>query len=198
MTDAADAELLARQDRLQREACELADDLRLDQVLARAGRVMRVGSVVTGLMVWRDLDVVLDAPGLSAAAAFEAMLPLLARSRTARYADDAEDARHYFVLRLLSRTGSEWKLDVSFFVAGVPHGVAAFQADVRDRLTPETRLVVLRLKDAWLRNPSYPEVVGGFEICDAVLNHGVRTLSELDTYLRARGLPVASSRLGER
>jgi hypothetical protein len=30
--------------------------------------------------------------------------------------------------------------------------------------------------------------VGGFEICDAVLNSGVLTLDQLDAYLRERAL----------
>jgi len=57
------------------------------------------------------------------------------------------------------------------------------------RLDQELRLTILRLKDHWHREPSYPETVGGFEIYDAVLNHGVRTLEELDHYLSERALP---------
>ena len=41
--------------------------------MERAGRAVAVGSFVTGLMVWRDLDFVVDASGLTTGAAFEVM-----------------------------------------------------------------------------------------------------------------------------
>ena len=177
-------ELLARQGDLQREAVELTRELGLEEVLGKAGRVVAVGSSVTGLMVWRDLDFVVDAPGLSIGAAFQAMLPLLARCRAARYENDLGGRRHYFVLRIPWRGERVWKLDVSFFVDGAPTAVERFQQEVLTRLTDEARLAILELKEARHRDPAYPEVYGGYEICDAVLNHGVRTLTELDAYLR--------------
>ena len=50
------ARLLERQDALQAEADRLADRLDLSAMLSRAGRFERLGSSVSGLMVWRDLD----------------------------------------------------------------------------------------------------------------------------------------------
>lgn len=149
-----------------------------------------LGSAQTGLMVWRDYDVVVDAPGLGGGAAFETMRPLLGRSRAARCEADAELRRHYFVLRLPSAAGREWKLDVSFFVAGLPPGVETAPRDLCRRLSPENRLAILRFKDAWHRHPAYPEVVGAVHIYDAVLEHGIDTLAALDEYLAERGLPT--------
>lgn len=68
--------------------------------------------------------------------------------------------------------------------------VEEFQAELPARLTPESRLTILRLKDVWHRLPPYPEVVSAWDIYDAVLNHEVRTLDELDAFLAARGLPT--------
>ena len=48
-----------------------------------------------------------------------------------------------------------------------------------------TRLAILRIKDAWHKRPDYPEVVGGFEVYEAVLEHGVRTAEEFEGYLGA-------------
>ncbi len=185
--------LLARQTVLQQEAAEFARDLRLEETLAGAGRAYPLGSSVTGLMVWRDLDYGVDAIGLTREVALATMVPLLARSRSALYEDDATLDRHYFVARVPAGGGREWKLDVSFFRAGVPPGLLEFQAELPARLTDETRLAILRLKDSWHREPTYPEPVGAYEIYDAVLDHGVRTLPELDGYLRARGLPTRSA-----
>ena len=165
-------------------------DLRVEQTLGRVGRVVAVGSFVTGLMVWRDLDFVVDASGLTTGAAFEVMSPLLARSRAAHYENDTELGRHYFVLRIPWRDDQEWKLDVSLFLAGIPPDLEASQDELRERLTDVTRATILTLKDAWCAEAVYPEVVGGFEIYDAVLNSGVLDLDQLDAYLRERGLPT--------
>lgn len=188
-----DDSLLARQTALQHEAVEFGRELGLEEMLARVGRAYPLGSSVTGLMVWRDLDYGVDAIGLTRDVAFATMLPLLARSRTALYEDDSTLDRHYFVVRIAAGGGSEWKLDVSFFRAGIPAGVLEFQHSLPARLTDQTRLAILRLKDSWHREATYPEPVGAYEIYEAVLDHGVRTLPELDGYLRARGLPTRSA-----
>ena len=58
------AELLARQDALQAEAAEVIAALDLPALLTRAGRAEQIGSSVSGLMVWRDLDFNIVAPAL--------------------------------------------------------------------------------------------------------------------------------------
>jgi hypothetical protein len=188
----AAADLVDRQRALQREAAGVLRGLRVEETLGVMGRTVPVGSFVTGLMVWRDLDFVVDAAGLTTGRAFQAMYPLLARSRAARYENDMELRRHYFVLRIPWRDASEWKLDVSLFLGGIPPDLEQFQDGLRERLTDESRLTILTLKDAWHREAAYPDVVGGFEICDAVLWKGVRSLDQLDEYLSERGLPTRS------
>jgi hypothetical protein len=183
-------DLLARQHALQREAVDVLHEWRVEETLAVAGPTLVVGSFATGLMVWRDVDVVVDARGLATVGAFDVMRTLLGRSRAARYERDDELDRHYFVLRIPWQEDTEWKLDVSLFLAGIPPDVEAFRDELLARLTDETRLTILALKDAWYENPAYPEVVGGFEIAHAVLNHDVGSLAELDAYLVARGLPA--------
>lgn len=142
-------------------------------------------------MVWRDLDYGVDAPGLDVGAAFETMLPLLATNATTevsyRNETDAQprERRFYFVAHL-----EGWKLDVSMWTDGLPPGVEEWTQSLPSRLSAETRLAILRLKDAWHRLPAYPYTVGGYEICMAVLEDGVRTLDELDAYLAQRGLPT--------
>jgi hypothetical protein len=189
MPTPADVELLARARALQDEAETYVREARLVEVLCRAGRVLPLGSAVTGLMVWRDLDFGVDAPALTRDGAWETMRPLLRRCSALHYAHDREDQRHYFVMEM-----DAWKVDVSMWFAGLPPGVEEFQAELPERLTQESRLAVLRLKDAWHGLPDYPEVVGGWEIYDAVLNHGVRTLEELDDFLAGRGLPTRRGR----
>jgi len=180
-----DDALLVRQSDLQREAATVIRDLRLIEVLGHAGRVFQLGSAVTGLMVWRDVDFGVDAAGLTADAAWQTMRPVLRRCSSLHYANDEEERRHHFVMRI-----ERWKVDVSLWFGGVPPAVEAFQAELPARLTRESRLTILRLKEVWHRLPHYPEIVSAWEIYDAVLNHEVRTLDALDTFLAGNGLPT--------
>lgn len=176
------AELLARAETLHAEAQAFLVANQVERRLARAGRVLLVGSYVTGLMVWRDLDVCVDAADLDRPLAWELVRPFLAGADRVRYEhhDEPDDRRHYFVLGL-----DGWKLDISFFTSGIPPEVEGFQDDLQRRLDHETRLAILRLKELWHRRPEYPETVGGFEICQAVLD-GARTSEELEAHLGRR------------
>ena len=184
---------------MRAEAAEFIRARDLVSALSRAGRVIPLGSAFTGLMVWRDIDFGVDATGISAREAWSKMWPLLADERclalhyeNERGLPDSE-ARHYFVARIEAATGARWKLDVSLWTEGVPADVEPFQARLEAGLPDELRLAILRLKDVWHREPTYPEVVGGFEIYDAVLEHGARTLDDVDAYLQERGLPTLRS-----
>jgi hypothetical protein len=175
-----DAELLARQERLQAEARDFLELHRVEPSLARADRVVLIGSYVTGLMVWRDLDVCVDARGLTRERAWELVWPLIRSAENVRYEHwhESDGRRHYFVLRL-----DDWKLDLSLFTDGMPPDVEAFQEDLCSRLDDEMRLVILRLKEAWHTRPEYPYTIGGFEIYSAVLD-GVRTEEEFERHVR--------------
>lgn len=184
--------LIERQAALQQEAAAFLLDLGVERALSGMGRMLGVGSAFTGLMVWRDVDFVVDGGELTTEAAFDHMLPLLKRCRAVRYEYQLEPHRHYFVMHLPWRE-HEWKLDVSIFLGGMPAGVEAFQRELLERLDDPTRLLLLELKDAWYRLEPYPEIVGGYEIYDAVLHHGVGTLDDLDRYLAERGLPTRAA-----
>ena len=66
------------------------------------------------------------------------------------------------------------------------------QGVVYGTVTDETRLSILWIKDVWHRLPTYPYEVGGYDVYEAVLRHGVRTPEQFDAYLRERGLPGRS------
>ena len=87
--------------------------------------------------------------------------------------------------------GDEWKIDVSLWSPESPPGPLAHAEELQRRLTDETRLAILWIKDAWHRSPSYPDRVGGTDVYEAVLEHGVRTPEQFGRYLLRRGLPEA-------
>lgn len=79
----------------------------------------------------------------------------------------------------MAADGEPWKVDVSLWRLGDAPRELYFDPDTLcRRLTAETRGAILWIKDIWHRRPCYPDVVGGVDIYDAVLNHGVRAPAE--------------------
>lgn len=197
------ARLLRRQDDLQDEARDVVRELDLNARLTQAGTVAEHGSVVSGLMVWRDLDFGVTSPGLDQPRAYEIMLPLLTHPRTTmvRYTNETgsrsfsglpRDERLFFMVYFEHSTDVIWKLDIAFWLYPEPRGERDHHAGILARLTPETRLAILWLKDLWHSSPMYPVAVGSVDIYDAVLNHGIRTPRSFDSYLGERGKPTLS------
>lgn len=193
-------QLVRRQDALQDEASRVIAELDLISLLARAGRAEQVGSVVSGLMVWRDIDVGAVSPGLSVNGAWEVMRPIIARPEVTRVSYTNEsghlntsgrpyDDRHYFVIHYETAAHDDWKIDITFWLTDGPREQRARALELT-RLPRETRLSILWIKDVWHKLPTYPYQVGGTDIYDAVLEHGVRTPDEFDAYLRQRGMPT--------
>ncbi len=204
------AALLRQQVSLQAEASRVIAELDLPSALASAGLPCLWGSYVTGLMAWRDLDVNVVAPGLDALAAFDVMLPLLTRSHvtealyknlvggsgeTALAADDRYfymlkywlDARDQPDVALDVPAGERlWKVDISFWIADPPREESLPPAAITSRLTEETRLAILWIKDTWRRLPEYRTSVYSVDIYQAVFDHGVRSPAEFAAYLAAR------------
>jgi hypothetical protein len=193
-------QLLRRQDALQAEGSRVIAELDLMSLLARAGRAEQIGSLVSGLMVWRDIDVCTVSAGLSVNGAWEVMRPIIARPEITRVSYTNEsghlntsgrpyDDRHYFVIHYETAAHDDWKIDITFWLTDGPREQRA-RALALTRLPRETRICILWLKDVWHRLPTYPYDVGGTDIYDAVLEHGVRTPDEFDAYLRLRGMPA--------
>ena len=113
------------------------------------------------------------------------------RDRAARSPGLRGYGRYYSVARHETKAGDEWKIDVSLWSPQAPPGPSAHAEELRRRLTPETRLAVLWIKDVWHRLPSYPERVSGMDVYEAVLEQGVRTPEQFGGYLRRRGLPAS-------
>ena len=63
MSPASDEDLLARQTALQEEARQVLAELDLAALVADIGPLLLAGSFVSGLMCWRELDVMVLADG---------------------------------------------------------------------------------------------------------------------------------------
>lgn len=188
---ADDDELLLRQDALQSEADAVLTDLGLVPLLEPIGEVVRVGSSVLGLMVSRDIDLHVYCESMDTVRAFEALRPLAAHPRvqrlrlsdwTGRFRIPELPEGYSWGLRYYTDTGDEWKVDVWFFAGQDPNPALEYDETVRRRLTRETMLAILRIKDAYREHPAYR----GVDVYDAVLDRSVRTPDEFGWDLTER------------
>lgn len=159
--------------------------------------VLITGSFVSGLMVWRDLDVMLlGGPQLSPTEVLTAISGLVALPGLVgfRYADErgqrsptgeSRDERYHVPMTYVRPSGI-WRLDLTFWLHDPHENVAAWHEVLRDSLTFQERVDILGIKDVWHRRPEYPEAVSGFEIYTAVLDHGVHTLQQFEIWLAAK------------
>ncbi|GGO36021.1 hypothetical protein [Deinococcus humi] len=197
LDDHAAATLLTRQAALQGEAERVVRELKLPERLGELGTFEQIGSSVSGLMVWPDVDVMVRADHPSAQHIMTAMAPVMATRgiREVLYRDETgerspsgkpSDERHYFVLRYAAVNGRVWKIDVTVWCSAAlrPHRA---QAEHLARALSETqRLAVLWIKGEWCERPEYPEEVGGMDVYEAVLHHHVRTPEDFERFLIQR------------
>ena len=197
----SDAELAARQAALQAEARELLAAPDLAALLADIGPPLFAGSFVSGLMCWREVDVmVLVGPdfspqdvmrlagrivGLSGVTGLEYRDERGPRCVTGQVRDE-----RYHVPVTVERAGHVWQVDLTLWLHDPHLNVTQWHEELRQRITSEQRRAVLRIKDEWHRRPEYPGDVGGLEVYTAVLEDGVRTPGQFAAWLEQRARAV--------
>jgi hypothetical protein len=201
MSDEAASELLRRQDALQEEAATVLADLDLINLLSHYGQVTPVGSAATGLLVQPDIDICVLIDTWSADAAFLAVRPLASHLRVQKlhfwneagaFTPEGLAEGYYWGVHYVAHAGQPWKLDIWFWRCGAPAPDVEYAEMVRRRLTPETRLAILGIKDV-ARTPGAfgPKPVRSIDVYAAVLDHGVRTPAAFAAYLASKGRPGA-------
>lgn len=197
MSPAPDDELDRRQSALQAEANDLLAELR--PVLAAAGvdSLIPTGSFVSGLMSWREIDVmVLGGPEFSPLDVLGLLRHVVRLPGTVEfhYVDErgdrgptgqTRDERFHLAITVERPTGP-WRIDLSVWLYDDHANVTAWHENLRDTISPEQRRAVLRIKDVWHRRPDYPDDVGGLDIYTAVLDAGVRTPAQFGRWLHVR------------
>ena len=184
---------------MRAEAAELLNELERSGIFNEIGPLEVTGSYISHLMCWRELDVMLlvgpdfgprdvlrlisGIMGLPGVIGFDYRDERGDRSPTGL----AKEER-YHVPFLLDRAAGVWCLDLTLWLHDLHENVIAWHKALRDSITDEQRVAVLRIKDVWFRRPSYPDRIGGAEIYTAVIDDGVRTLEEFRNWLADRGL----------
>jgi hypothetical protein len=188
-----DEAVLARQEVLQTEAAAVLADLDVLALAGAVGRPVRVGGSALGLMVARDIDITTLCPRLEPAMVFDAMRPLVVhpRIRGLSFRKDTgrwhTDPRYpdglYWRVEYATDAGVAWNLDLWFIHESATQFDLEHMKALPHRLTRESRVAILRIKEAVADAPPR-ERVRSYEVYEAVLDHGVRTAEE---FRRHRG-----------
>ncbi|MFC5261369.1 hypothetical protein ACFPJ1_04535 [Kribbella qitaiheensis] len=178
-------DLLARAEALQAEGLHVLEDLDLETAFPTFGPPQLVGSVLSGLITYRDLDVTFTAPAATASEVLHGLATIATRPGllTADFRDERADRRptpaitderFYAVL-----THHTWKIDLTFWLHDIPRPHVAEATSLRAAPTDQKQ-AILHLKHT---HPDYPHKLTGTDIYTAVLNHGVCTVDDLTEYL---------------
>ncbi len=193
MAEHPDDALVLRADELRQQADHVLENSGICTVLSEIGRVEIVGSYSLGLMVRPDIDVIVTCESPERAAAVKA---------TKRILDDGYFQSVVFIdhstfrRRLdagMDAKGFYWHLDVPELDFGVQWKVDVWYIDpkqnwfldrtntFRDLLAvdPTARPALLRLKTHFLKGKGYSDGLKGGIICEAVLEHGLRTPEDI-------------------
>jgi hypothetical protein len=197
MSAVTDEDLLARQAALQEQGRELLARLNLDALVADVGPWLVTGSFVSGLMSWREIDVMVlagrdfpprDVMGLMARVVTRPGVTGLEyrdERGTRCVTDQVRDERYHVTLTV--EDPDRWRIDLTLWLHDLHRNVTRWHEELRERITAEERLAVLRIKDHWHRQPAYPDRVGGLDIYTAVMDDGIRTLAEFAAWLDQLG-----------
>jgi len=190
------SEILLRQQRaLQDEAAAVMAELDLSRRLATFGPAYVTGSFVSGLMTWRELDIMfLGGPELSPTDVLTGLTRLVVVPGIVgfEYVDERgnrsptgqpRDERFHVAVTYLPSGDHPWRLDLTFWLHDAHENLAVWHQNLRHSLTADQREAILWIKDAWCRRVEYPDSISGLDIYQAVLEHDVRTPAEFQRWL---------------
>ena len=189
-----DIDVIRADEKLRAEADDLLDRRGLRRLLEEYATISIVGSYALKLMVWRDLDVAMHAPGVAVADFFDLgkrVTDLLASWKMFftdnRNRESASDpVGLYWGIRLGDISRGAWKIDLWALESEEFHARLRECDSLNRRLNSENRLTILRLKSQLWRHPQYRSSVTSHDIYDAVLDHEVASLDEFWEYMRCK------------
>ena len=186
-------DLLGRAARTRQQAQAILDDLGLLEKWRRFGRPVLVGAVSFDLAVAPDIDMEVYCPELRVEHGFQILTECATNPRViaAQFLNalSSPDKALYWQLRYRTDDGTEWKIDMWSAPQDydLPRG-EDFVQPMKKSLTDETRQAILALKEARAagRLPTFLSV----DLYRAVLDGGVRTVSEMQQWLQSNQVGV--------
>ncbi len=183
---------------LKQEADALLYGSGIDRIVRAFGEVFYTESYFLDLMAWRDIDVHLvlepDACDLDR---FWEMGRQLAQLEGVHRSNFLNTRRHprkdlppgfYWGVKLDTKQGAEWKIDIWATEAPAMQRNRAGMERIANALTEDTRRSILEIKHALMLPEGRTPIMSGVHIYEAVLFNGLRDLESIRGYLREQGV----------
>lgn len=173
---------------LKKEADLLIEQCSLAELLAPYLGWFIGGSYSYDLMCWRDLDIYALDPPHDLKQCFEVGFELTRRlaAKKSFFTNNVggEPNGLYWGIRLGDARQGAWKVDVWFLDQEGYQRHAVYSADMRDKLTGDDRAAILTIKEYYWRQASYRDTVTSDMIYRAVLENGVRSISDFEGHIK--------------
>jgi hypothetical protein len=188
-----DEELLKRQMQLQQEGQQVLTELGLLDILIKIGTPEIVGSLATGLMTWRDIDIEVQKTPVESE--MWEIANFLFSNRNVRSVNVA-DYRYrldtpffpkglYLGVKYQKEEGKQWKIDI-WLMEPRPVGKESTHLWLMERvrhMSEAERLTILKLKDAIADHPKYRREIFSMDIYKAVFEASVQDLEGFRQFL---------------
>lgn len=186
--------LISTAEKLQKEAVRILKEIGLMEILAKFSSPKIVGSVASGLLVTKDIDIHAYIQNYDIKKVVN-LLPKLATLPTIQkiqfnnyrelrrdYLKNRIDFPHaYYVgLRTIQPSG-EWKIDIWF---AKKEDIEEFDDPRLGSLTDEQKGTILSLKQKWSAQSGYKDGVTGLDFYRAVLDFNVKNEDDFKLYLQ--------------
>ena len=187
--------LFEKQKSIQEMAFKVVKELNLEKILGKYGEFVLVGSVVYGLMTWRDVDMDLRLPDIPTDKQYfelvSSIFPLLGIKKLTlvddRKMEDKDRPRSmYLGIKYEDNDKNIWKIDIR--ILSKEDVTTDVIADlISSKATNENKETILRIKSQVHDNPNYHKKFSSVDIYEAVLNSGVNDLEQFKEYLNIQG-----------
>lgn len=187
-----DQELLEQQDRLQKIASELVDELGLAEKLGQLGTFHLVGSATLGLMVWPDIDMEVHVDDYQLSDMLSVAEHLLSQKsvvdvtlRDYRQDPNPNKPKGLYIGGKAEKDDVRWKLDI-----WLVRSQDKQSGDITKQMlsiAEDQKLAILRIKNAVWDNDQYRKKIISMDIYDAVMNFEIRDLDGFSAYLAKTG-----------
>ncbi len=165
-------------------------------LLAGHGEPVLLGSYTLDTMTWADLDFYLIRDEPDPIDFFELGGKMMNRLQPLRldYFNNLSDhwpqypPGLYWGVRTSHALPQVWKIDIWCIGPALADELMGAQRALLDRITPECRQAILRIKNRFCSHPRYHAGFASWDIYTAVLDRGMRSAVEFEEVLREKGI----------
>jgi len=187
-------DLVLQQNKLQKEGNSILEKLQLLQFLSKYGKPVITGSLATGLMTWRDIDIELVDEKKSFQNLFDTVSYLfgidnikniqLNNNIRGRIRANNPDGLY---LGFQYQDQELWKIDIWFIHNEKQHSGKDDVLWFNNNINEEKRKSILIIKNQMAVHPKYRKTIFSTDIYDAVLKDNITSYEGFIEYLKNKG-----------